>query len=137
MQRNLLSINSEFQWARTSFNRLYQLVLAAVLVGLTLSCSAAAKAAESQLTTPQAEPNRLELSYRLDMERPSTHLLEVEITVKQVTGPVLRFAMPAWAPGRYAVYDFAKNVQEFAAAGANGQTLPWTQPDKQTWAVDT
>jgi predicted metalloprotease with PDZ domain len=107
-----------------------------MLLGSVLFCAAVAKAAESQLTTPQALPDGLELSYRLDMERPSTHLLEVEITAKQVAEPVLRFAMPAWAPGRYAVYDFAKNVQEFAATGANGQALPWTQPDKQTWAVD-
>lgn len=136
MQQNLLSITPEFQWPRTSFNRICQLVLAAALVGLALSCVAVAKAPESQLTTPQTEPNRLELSYSLNMERPSTHLLEVEIIAKQVSEPVLRFAMPAWAPGRYAIYDFAKNVQEFEAAGANGQALPWTQPDKQTWAVD-
>lgn len=136
MQQNYLSITPECQWRRTSLNRLCRRALAAMLLGSVLFCAAVAKAAESQLTTPQALPDGLELSYRLDMERPSTHLLEVEITAKQVAEPVLRFAMPAWAPGRYAVYDFAKNVQEFAATGANGQALPWTQPDKQTWAVD-
>ena len=107
------------------------------MVGLVLCCAAAGKAAESQLTTPQIGPNRLELSYRLGMERPSTHLLEVEITANEVTEPVLRFAMPAWAPGRYAIYDFAKNVQEFTAVGAKDQPLPWVQTDKQTWLVHT
>ena len=92
-----------------------------MLICLILSGAAAARAAGSQLTTPQAGPKRLELSYRVDMERPSTHLLQVEITTNRVTGPVLRFAMPAWAPGRYAIYDFAKNVQEFAAVGAKDQ----------------
>ncbi len=137
MQQKHLSFTQEGQWTRPSFNRLCRLVLAAVLVCLVLSGAAAAKAAGGQLTTPQAGPTRLELLYRLDMERPSTHLLEVEITVKQVTEPVLRFALPAWAPGRYAIYDFAKNVQEFAVAGASGQPLPWAQPDKQTWLVQT
>jgi predicted metalloprotease with PDZ domain len=44
--------------------------------------------------------------------------------------------MPAWSPGRYAIYDFAKNVQEFEAIGAQGRALPWTNLDKQTWRVD-
>jgi predicted metalloprotease with PDZ domain len=137
MQRNFISITPEGQWARPSFDLLCRAVLAVVLACLIPCGASAAKSAESQLTIPQAGPNRLELSYRLDMERPSTHLLEVEITAKQVGEPVLRFALPAWAPGRYSIYDFAKNVQEFAVVGANGQSLPWTQPDKQTWAVDT
>jgi predicted metalloprotease with PDZ domain len=117
--------------------RVLKPVLMAVLLCLMVSATAVVKAAAGQLTTPQAVPDQLELSYSLGMDRPSTHLLQVEITAKQVTGPVLRFAMPAWAPGRYAIYDFAKNVQEFTAQGANGQTLPWTQTDKQTWVVNT
>ena len=39
-------------------------------------------------------------------------------------------------PGRYAIYDFAKNVQEFSAEGADGHPLPWIKLDKQTWRVD-
>ncbi|HKT13366.1 MAG TPA: PDZ domain-containing protein [Terriglobia bacterium] len=137
MQQDFHFFTLEGQPPRLSFDHLFRLILAAVLAGLMLSSVAVAKAAESQLTTPQAGANRVELSYRLDMEHPSTHLLEVEITIKQVTEPLLRLAMPVWAPGRYAVYDFAKNVQEFAVVGANGQPLPWVQPDKQTWAVQT
>ena len=72
----------------------------------------------------------------MDLARPTTHLMEVEITVARSRASTLDFAMPAWAPGRYAIYDFAKNVQEFTAQGANGQILSWTQPDKQTWRVD-
>ncbi len=112
-------------------------VVLRVLLCLMASAMVVAKAAASQSATPESGPKGLELTYTLGMERPSTHLLQVEIIAKQVTGTVLRFAMPAWAPGRYAIYDFAKNVQEFSAQGANGQTLPWTQPDKQTWTVQT
>ena len=135
MLQNRSLFASEGQPAQAAFIRHCRPVLLAVLLCLMLSVPASAKAASGQLATPQAGPNQLELSYSLGMERPSAHLLQVEIAVKQVTGPVLRFAMPAWAPGRYAIYDFAKNVQEFTAVGANGQTLPWTQPDKQTWIV--
>ncbi len=93
--------------------------------------------ANGQVTAQTAPMNRLELSYSLDLARPTTHLMKVEITVAQVKGTDLEFAMPAWAPGRYAIYDFAKNVQNFTAKGASGQTLRWTQPDDQTWRVDT
>ena len=82
-------------------------------------------------------PAPLELQYRLRLLRPTTHLVEVEITAAQVVGPTLDFVMPAWAPGRYAIYDFAKNVQEFEAVGVQGQELPWTKLDKQTWRVTT
>jgi len=79
----------------------------------------------------------LEITYHLRLARPTTHILEVEIDAGNVDGPALDFVLPAWAPGRYAIYDFAKNVQEFEALGAQGQALPWSQPDKETWRVET
>ena len=84
------------------------------------------------------EPSQapLELQYHLRLLRPITHLLEIEITAGRVKEPALDFVMPAWAPGRYAIYDFAKNVQEFQAADAQGHNLPWTKLDKQTWRVE-
>lgn len=78
----------------------------------------------------------LELAYHVRLNHPSTHLVEVEIAASKVTEPALDFVMPAWAPGRYAIYDFAKNVQEFVALGTQNQQLPWTKLDKQTWHVE-
>jgi predicted metalloprotease with PDZ domain len=89
------------------------------------------------LALENPSPPQLELQYHLRLLRPTTHLVEVEITAAQVAAPVLNFVLPAWAPGRYAIYDFAKNVQEFEAAGAQGQPLGWTKLDKQTWRVET
>ena len=79
----------------------------------------------------------LELQYHLGIARPSTHLVEVEIRATGVQENPLDFVIPAWAPGRYAIYDFAKNVQDFRAAGSEGQPLAWKKIDKQTWRVDT
>jgi predicted metalloprotease with PDZ domain len=79
----------------------------------------------------------LSLRYHLILSRPSTHLMEVEIDVSGVASPTLDFIMPAWAPGRYAIYNFAKNVQQFEAVGAQGQALSWLNADKETWRVDT
>jgi predicted metalloprotease with PDZ domain len=78
----------------------------------------------------------LQLEYRLTLTHPNLHLVTVEITARNVVGDSLDFVMPAWSPGRYAIYDFAKNVQEFTASGAQGLALPWTNLDKQTWRVD-
>jgi predicted metalloprotease with PDZ domain len=58
----------------------------------------------------------------------------------------LDFQMPKWSPGRYAVFDFAKNVQEFHALGGicppagpkcSLPTFPVTRVDDQTWRVPT
>ncbi len=58
-------------------------------------------------------PSALQLEYRLILTHPNLHLVGVEISAGKVSGEFIDFVMPAWAPGRYAIYDFAKNVQEF------------------------
>ncbi len=103
---------------------------ALTLVCLLLAAPALALRAQS---APPAPP--LELHYRLILSRPTTHLLEVEIDARRVHSPDLDFVMPAWGPGRYAIYDYAKNVQAFSAQDAQGRPLPWRKLDKQTWRV--
>jgi predicted metalloprotease with PDZ domain len=63
-------------------------------------------------------------------------LVDIEIVARQVETANLDFVMPVWGPGRYAIYDFAKNVQEFSAKGADNHPLPWIKLDKQTWRVE-
>jgi len=101
-----------------------------LLLCLTLGCTGGLRAA--QRLTPQP----LELAYTVRVDRPTTHLADIEIVAHQVETANLNFVMPAWAPGRYAIYDFAKNVQEFSAEGAGDHPLPWIKLDKQTWRVD-
>ena len=94
-----------------------------------------------------AQGQPLKIAYRLAMSRPASHLFEVNIEVEIPTGPkidALDFQMPRWAPGRYAVFDFAKNVQEFDAAGGcppvtkcERVKAPVTRVDDQTWRVET
>ena len=72
------------------------------------------------------------ITYRLSMSRPVSHLFEVAIIVElpeELKDKPLHFQMAKWSPGRYGVFDFAKNVQEFRANG------PVTRVDDQTWSV--
>src|ERR1051325_279400 len=78
------------------------------------------------------EPALRSVSYQLSMTRPPSHLLEVQIIVEvpeELKDKPLQFQMPKWSPGRYAVFDFAKNVQEFRA------DAPVTRVDIDTWTV--
>ena len=65
-----------------------------------------------------AQEQPLHIKYWLAMSRPASHLFEVTIEVELPADPNLRsldFQMPKWSPGRYAVFDFAKNVQDVKA----------------------
>jgi predicted metalloprotease with PDZ domain len=88
----------------------------------------------------------LSIRYHLAMPHPNSHLFEVTIEVQKpldVAIDSLDFQMPKWSPGRYAVFDFAKNVQEVRAraecrAGMDCKLAapPLTRVDDQTWHVD-
>lgn len=115
-----------------------------LLVALSLAwCLAPALATT---TFAQEQPLR-SVTYRLAMSRPVSHLFEVTIEV-ELPDPLpktVEFQMAKWSPGRYAVFDFAKNVQEFEALGgicpANAKckmpTFPVSRVDEQTWRVST
>ena len=78
------------------------------------------------------EPPLKSITYNLSMSRPTSHLFEVAIAVEladELKEKPLQFQMAKWSPGRYAVFDFAKNVQEFRA---NAHV---TRVDDQTWSV--
>ena len=99
------------------------------------------------IVSAQDQPLR-SITYRLSMSRPMSHLFEVSIEVelpRDSQAKSLDFQMAKWSPGRYAVFDFAKNVQEFQALGGicppNAQCkmapLSVSRVDDQTWRVPT
>lgn len=77
------------------------------------------------------------ISYTLDLTHPANHLFGVTLQVAGVAGPVLRFQMPVWYPGRYSVYNFAVNVQNVAAHCDGGAALGVTRLDSTNWQVVT
>src|SRR2546427_4478241 len=93
-----------------------------------------------------AQEQPLKIDYRLGMSHPSSHLFEVTIEIGLAADTKtnsLDFQMPKWSPGRYAVFDFAKNVQEVQAAAGicppnsrcDMAMRPVTRVDDQTWRV--
>jgi predicted metalloprotease with PDZ domain len=92
------------------------------------------------------QDNGLRIHYRLSMPHPSSHLFEVSIEVERPAGSnitAIDFQMARWSPGRYAVFDFAKNVQEVSARNVCPPGLdcdlanpPLTRVDDQTWRVN-
>jgi predicted metalloprotease with PDZ domain len=83
------------------------------------------------------------VAYRISMPQPSSHLFEVQVDVTEMKGvDHVDFQMPRWSPGRYAVFDFAKNVQEARAFGycppdmkCERAAMNVTRLDTQTWRV--
>jgi predicted metalloprotease with PDZ domain len=83
------------------------------------------------------------ISYTISIRQPASHLFDVRVDVDELAGADhVDFQMPSWSPGRYAVFDFAKNVQEVRATAScppdvkcERATLPVERLDTQTWRV--
>lgn len=83
------------------------------------------------------------IAYRILMTDPESHLFDVEVKVSGLKDAgYVDFQMPRWSPGRYAVFDFAKNVQDARAMGrcAEGERCgskgyDVKRLDTQTWRV--
>jgi predicted metalloprotease with PDZ domain len=98
------------------------------------------------LASAQQDARLASIHYELAMSKPATHLFEVKMEVALAEGAsaeYLDFQMPKWSPGRYSVFDFAKNVQEVQAfngicpprAMCDVLPVPVTRLDDQTWRV--
>ncbi len=83
------------------------------------------------------------IAYTISMPEPASHVFRVEVGVEGLTGGGhVDFQMPRWSPGRYAVFDFAKNVFGAKASGPCGREercgtkgYPVERIDTQTWRV--
>jgi len=139
--RQVSVVDGEIRNQMPIATRSFRLRLAASFSLLLILCSGAL-----------AQEQPLRIKYLLAMPHPSSHLFEVTIEVglpADTKTDSLDFQMPKWSPGRYAVFDFAKNVQEFRT-GLDPRDVRSDQPppkpipappfqrlDDQTWRVNT
>lgn len=77
------------------------------------------------------------VKYKLGLSQPWTHLLEVEVSYAGLprSGETFDLLLPVWRSGRYVVFDFAGDVQEFSVQDEKGSALPWEKTDKTTWRI--
>ncbi|HEX8068516.1 MAG TPA: hypothetical protein VF546_01100 [Pyrinomonadaceae bacterium] len=124
---------------------------AALAAGLLFFLAVGARAqppADTNSQTPAdaarpAAADAFRIAYELRLSQPATHLFEVRVAVETPTPrEALEFQLPRWSPGRYAVFDFAKNVQDVwaqpdCAAGerCDAASSRPTRVDAQTWRV--
>lgn len=83
---------------------------------------------------PTARAPRYDIAYVFEAKRPVTHTATVRLRVSGALADSTLIQLPAWYPGRYAIYNFAANVQEVHAA-CDGRSVPAPKRDKQTWLV--
>ncbi|OFW14164.1 MAG: hypothetical protein A3F69_05655 [Acidobacteria bacterium RIFCSPLOWO2_12_FULL_66_10] len=73
--------------------------------------------------------------YRLSFPEPQHHWMQVEASFAQLGPGTLELRMSRSSPGRYSLHDFAKNVYDVHATGADGRELPTARPDPSGWSV--
>jgi predicted metalloprotease with PDZ domain len=77
---------------------------------------------------------RYAIAYVFETREPATHEASVRLRVSGGLADTTLIRLPAWYPGRYAMYNFAANVQDVHAS-CDGRSVPAPKRDKQTWAV--
>jgi predicted metalloprotease with PDZ domain len=74
------------------------------------------------------------IDYRFISAQPASHFGDVRVRVTGADADSVRFQLPTWYPGRYAIYNFAANVQD-EAARCGDAAVPAVKTDKTTWVV--
>lgn len=77
----------------------------------------------------------MDITYTLEMDNPHTHFFKVTLRLADLTEERVLLTMPAWAPGSYAIQDFARNVRKLKATGSSGEPLEASKKDKSTWLI--
>jgi predicted metalloprotease with PDZ domain len=73
--------------------------------------------------------------YTLDMAKVQQHELRITVDFPAVGPGVFRVKMPQSSPGRYAQHNFAKNVYDLKAFGADGQEIAVYADNIAGWAI--
>jgi predicted metalloprotease with PDZ domain len=81
--------------------------------------------ARRRATTTNRPAQQSPIRYRVEMPEPQSHELHVTLEIPPLPDrALLRFGMPAWAPGSYMVRDFARHVYDLAVTDLRGRPLP-------------
>jgi len=77
------------------------------------------------------------VDFTVSVPDPRHHLLKIRMEVPDVEDrSQLDLCLPVWSPGSYKVREYARHLQNFAAAGPEGGARDSRKIDKATWRVD-
>jgi predicted metalloprotease with PDZ domain len=84
-----------------------------------------------------ATPGAAQAPIRYEISFPNAGHHEAEITVvfPDLNPGTLEIRMSRTSPGRYALHEFAKNVYDFRATGADGRAVVVERPNLHQWNV--
>ena len=77
------------------------------------------------------------IHYKLSLKNPSSHYIDVDLTITDITTPILELQLPSWRPGRYELGNFAKNIKRVDVVNENGKVLNFTKKTKDLWLIET
>ncbi len=103
-------------------------------LGLILACLGLLAAPSLPGQRSGGRVPRYDIAYVFEAKQPATHMATVRLRVNGALSDSTLIQLPAWYPGRYAIYNFAANVQEVHAA-CDGRAVAAPKRDKQTWVV--
>ena len=75
------------------------------------------------------------IHYKLYLKNPSSHYIDVDLTINDITSATLELQLPAWRPGRYELGNFAKNVKRVDVLDEQGNSLKYTKTTKDLWLI--
>jgi predicted metalloprotease with PDZ domain len=75
------------------------------------------------------------IQYRFTFPEPEHHWMQVEVTFSELGPGPLELRMSRSSPGRYSLHDFAKNVYDVSASGADGRPLAVVRADPHGWTI--
>ncbi len=118
--------------------KILSILIFALIFSMYQETPAQRKKPTTKKQTVEVKPVSPDISFTVSMSKPWTHLLEVEMRVKWAQMPEkAELKMPVWTPGSYLIREYARHVQNFSVAGADGNSLAWQKINKNTWQVDT
>lgn len=77
------------------------------------------------------------MNYKIYSKNKSSHFIDVECEIENISSATLELQLPAWRPGRYELQNFAKNIQNFEVFNEKNQQLKAIKISKDRWQVIT
>lgn len=77
------------------------------------------------------------IHYKLTSQYPSSHYIDVELTINDINTESIELQLPAWRPGRYELGNFAKNIKSFQVFDQHKEPLKYNKQNKDCWLVKT